>query len=295
MIREDLLEFKYYMDRLSMFMKESHGIKEQVEIFFQQLAKVNEILDEYFSELDIFELNGEKEATSSSAILDKLGAIFGCYRRFTVSVPAQGTVTAHNTDVELNDNEFALYIKCQIVKQNFNGTREELAKLYTTYEDNRKIEGALLPLTFIYVLYQTTTGASPVLNSVQCQIYWSDSENYDSQNLKELFLAGYLTIESMGIRYIRILQNIAWLGIYADALIVASWHEGDYYPFTVAGVTTYYIWHPGTGWTEQSTPGSGSQIVLSPVPTTPSDLPNYGEWHNFADANDPSVKGGYFA
>ena len=54
MIREDLLEFQYYLERLSKFMQESYGITGQVETFFQLLAEVNRYYDEFFAEMDCF-------------------------------------------------------------------------------------------------------------------------------------------------------------------------------------------------------------------------------------------------
>lgn len=286
MLREDLLEFKYYLDRLSMFMKESHGIAEQTEIFYRQLVQVNSALDQFFGQLDIFGFTGEP--TESSAVLDKIGAIFECYRNFTVLVPEQGQTPAHHVEVDLDDRDFAVYIKCQIAKQNFMGTREELAKIYSTYDESEKKRG-LLDLTFIYVFYQVTDTTPVFLNSSQCDIYWSNATEYSSAKLEALFRAGYLTIESMGILYNRTITNVEFLGTFARVLERSA---GDYYAVTSGGDTVYLIWDPATGWAESASPGSGTEIAQ--VSST-DDVPNYGKWHNYADENDPSIEGGYYA
>lgn len=190
MIREDLLEFQYYLDKLSMFMKESYGITEQVEIFYRQLYEVNIKLDYFFSKLNIF----ENQIEIPHDILDVIGSIFGLYRQFTIQVNNQ------DIQIDLNDEDFLTYIKCQIVKQNFKGTYEEIKKLYTTDDTQALYTG----MNFIYNLTE----------SMLCRIYFSNYTNYDT-DIQNLFLAGYLTVESMGISYQRVLQNIGNLSMFA--------------------------------------------------------------------------------
>lgn len=264
MIRKDLLEFKYYLDRLSMFMKESYGIQEQVEIFYQQLKQANEQFEYLFDQLDIFNVQDENIPENYvSALIDKIGVIFGCYRKFTIFLNNQ------YEEINLNDEDFIIYIKCQIVKQNFQGTREQLSAIYTTYEDGQVTKNKLLDLIMVYVLYQVPTGSPPVLNSVQCNIYWCNYSQY-SENLLKLFLAGYLTIESMGILYNRLAQNINDLLIYADKVITLN--DGDYHTLD----DTYYIWNTNTGWRASATSGSGED--LGPITDT-RELPNFGSFY----------------
>ncbi len=263
MIREDLLEFQYYLNRLSMFMKESYGMQEQFEIFYQQLLQVNNEFDYLFDQLDIFNKQGkELPSTWVSKLIDKIGAIFGCYRKFTIFINNE------YEELNLEDDEFIIYIKCQIVKQNFQGSREELSTIYSTFDDGKVTKG-LLDLLMVYVLYQTQ---SPLLlNSVQCNIYWSNYSQY-SENLRKLFLAGYLTIESMGILYNRITQNIDGLGIFSSIVTLS---DGDYYTMD----TTYYIWNNKTGWHESDTAGSGQNKGTI---TDTAQLPNFGYFYCFA-------------
>ena len=204
MIRKDLLDFQYYLNRLSMFMKESYGIAEQNEIFYRQLYQVNTQFDKFFKNLDIW---GNDEIPSEA--LDLIGSIFGCYRNFTIKL------NDSYVQIDLDDNDFILYIKCQIVKQNFKGTNEELIKLYTTYNK----EG-LLKLQFDYILLAT-------VGSLNCRIYFSNFNDFSS-NIQNLFDAGYLTIESMGINYDREKLNISSIATFApDDLLT----EYDYYKF----------------------------------------------------------------
>ena len=52
---EQLLTGKYYTDRLSLFMKESYGICEQMDIFYTLLVKIDQIYDELFDYKNIFD------------------------------------------------------------------------------------------------------------------------------------------------------------------------------------------------------------------------------------------------
>lgn len=210
MIREDLTEFRYYLEALSKFMQESYGISEQVKTFWSLLKQVDDYYDEYLRELDFFEVNrkpGETSWNVEGETLDKIGAIFGCQRKFTI--PVYDTANMFNivdyAQIDMNDDEFLVYIKTQVIKQNFDGTRETLQRLYSTFVDG-KIQEGLIPQRFLYTTEYAPDGAI-------CTIRWD--EESPSQTLAKLFDNGYLTIESMGIRYRRQITNFNDLAYYA--------------------------------------------------------------------------------
>lgn len=200
MIREDLLDFQYYLDRLSKFMQESFGINEQVRNFHSLLTQVDDFYDKFFQDINIF--GSYYVGPNRNLLLDKLGSIFGCQRHFTIPEydPARWNVIIGFINIDLNDDDFLIYIKAQIIKQNFNGTREELQTLYTTYQEDSLKKG-ILDLIFYYL-------QSPTKVSAECYIYWNMDKEY-SKDLQNLFLNGYLTIESMGILYHRSLADIS--------------------------------------------------------------------------------------
>lgn len=208
MIREDLLEFQYYLDRLSKFMQESHGVSGQAQTFWSLLKQVNDYYDEFFDNLDVFNVNGsESHEDPIGKMLDDIGAIFGCRREFTIPIynlsnPLQIDSYAQ---ISLNDEDFLIYIKTQIIKQSFDGTRENLQKLYSTYVNGKEQKG-LIDLRFLYTTEDDEPGAI-------CSIRW-DKEN-PSEGLKLLFENGYLTIESVGILYRRSISNFNYLAYYA--------------------------------------------------------------------------------
>ena len=212
MIREDLLEFQYYLDRLSKFMQESYGIDEQVRTFHSLLEQVNNYFDEFFREINLFDIKNENgeiiypayNFSGYAPLLDNIGAIFNCQRNFTIPHYNNALQVISYSEINLTDDEYLIYIKTQIIKQNFDGTRETLQKLYTTYMNN-KIQKGILDLIFIYITDDDPDGAV-------CNIIWNEDNPTD--NLKLLFENGYLTIESMGIRYRRYYLNIQELAKY---------------------------------------------------------------------------------
>lgn len=223
MIREDLLEFTYYLKRLSKFMQESYGIDEQVKTFWAQLKQVDDYYNTFFEELDVF--NHTYSIGNEEEMLDKIGAIFGCFRKFTIPViDGNGLITGYE-EVNLNNSDFLQYIKTQIIKQNFDGKRETLQKIYSTYVDGKIIKG-LTDLEFIYA----TVDGSPAT----CTIYWA-TEN-PSPNLLILFENGYLTIESLGIEYRRIQTNINNLAYYY--LDPETPKSSNYYAYLEYALTT---------------------------------------------------------
>ena len=54
MLKEKLTEKKYYLDNMSMFLKESYGIEEQLNMFVDWLKSMDNLADVSISCLDIW-------------------------------------------------------------------------------------------------------------------------------------------------------------------------------------------------------------------------------------------------
>ena len=239
MIREDLLEFQYYLDRLSKFMQESYGITGQVQTFWSLLKQVNDYYDEFYKQLDFMHNAPEGE------MLDHIGEIFGCQRHFTIPIynASDSMQIDDYAQIDLDDDDFLTYIKTQVIRQNFDGTRETLQKLYSTAVDGIEKKG-LLDLRFFYITENRQSGAV-------CTIRW-DSEG-PSENMRLLFENGYLTVESLGIRYRRVIVNFNRFASYAQnayfsvnlSSAPSDWAtaEGKYYSIQDLGPATY-DWDP---------------------------------------------------
>lgn len=130
------------------------------------------IFDEgYLTQLNLM----KADPSDPSDILDKIGSLFGLKRNFSVQV------NGNTIELNLNDEDFLLLIKCFIIKNNCDGSREQLQEYY----DNAGLK----------VLMKTSNPAT-----VEMTLLISDTYNY-SQNVQYMFLAGMLNIECAGISY----------------------------------------------------------------------------------------------
>jgi len=130
------------------------------------------------------------ENGTKSDILDKIGNLFGLKRRFSIDV--SGTTY----ELNLNNADFLTLIRCTIIKNYFDGSFEQISKYY---------KDAGLP---VFVL---TTG------SAQCEMHLidlEDSEYAQSADIQKMFLAGLLTVESVGISYTYSIHTINNLAIF---------------------------------------------------------------------------------
>lgn len=207
---EELQSFEYYKSLTPMYLQNVHGFLEQIKIWFdlstQKLdvltcginvrcgavvvsSRTNSIvsvIDEIFGFLDIFNTSGQ-HLSESTDILNKLASLFGVRRQFSV------TIENEKKQLNLSDNDLLILIKCQVIKNFFNGTHEHLMRCF---------EIVNLPVMAL-------TDTQPA----HCKMYMLlQDENEVSQDVKDMFLSGMLSVESMGIYYtyaIQIAQNIA--------------------------------------------------------------------------------------
>lgn len=206
---EELQSFEYYRGLTPMYLQDVHGFLEQVKIWFNSTMQKSSILtcgtdvpcgveadsrtesivsviDKTFAFLDIFNTSGQ-HLSESADILDKLASLFGVSRQFSV------TIENEKKQLNLSDNDLLILIKCQIIKNFFNGTHEHLMRCFEI------VNLPVMPLT----------DTQPA----HCKMYMLlQDENEVSQNVKDMFLSGMLSVESMGIYYtyaIQIAQNIA--------------------------------------------------------------------------------------
>lgn len=207
---EELQSFEYYKGLTPMYLQDVHGFLDQVKIWFNlcmqkasiltcgtdvrcgavtvgsRTDSIVSVIDKTFAFLDIFNTSGQ-HLSESSDILDKLASLFGVSRQFSV------TIENEKKQLNLSDNDLLILIKCQVIKNFFNGTYEHLMRCFEI------VNLPVMPLT----------DTQPA----HCKMYMLlQDENEVSQNVKDMFLSGMLSVESMGIYYtyaIQIAQNIA--------------------------------------------------------------------------------------
>lgn len=207
---EELQSFEYYKNLTPMYLQNVHGFLEQIKIWFNlsmqkasiltcgtdvrcgavvvgsRTDSIVSVIDKTFAFLDIFNTSGQ-HLSESADILDKLASLFGVSRQFSV------TIENEKKQLNLSDNDLLILIKCQVIKNFFNGTYEHLMRCFEI------VNLPIMPLT----------DTQPA----HCKMYMLlQDENEVSQNVKDMFLSGMLSVESMGIYYtyaIQIAQNIA--------------------------------------------------------------------------------------
>lgn len=222
---EELQSFEYYRGLTPMYLQDVHGFLEQVKIWFNSTMQKSSILtcgtdvpcgveadsrtesivsviDKTFAFLDIFNTSGQ-HLSESADILDKLASLFGVSRQFSV------TIEDEKKQLNLSDNDLLILIKCQVIKNFFNGTHEHLMRCFEI------VNLPVMPLT----------DTQPA----HCKMYMLlQDENEVSQNVKDMFLSGMLSVESMGIYYtyaIQIAQNIA---IFDSLSLTAVFDVGQF-------------------------------------------------------------------
>ena len=284
--KKKLLEFEYYLQRMSMFMNESHGFADRMRIFWSIMTSFDDFynkLFEYYDILDVthseeqnfyynnylkswdnltaanyfsldedmrakVEIDADGKLFIRNELLDKVGSIFNCSRTMTIKCSSLTTeqVTVENPDdpsetfsynyekydnleptsiadiegensttkyIILNNLNYLIYIKMQIRKQYFNGTREELAAIYFA-EDTKYMSEYDLQIYYI-TQYNTTQYTNP--NPATVVIYWATgSSNVFTPTMRYLFLNGLLTIESLGINYDKLIDNITMIAYFGD-------------------------------------------------------------------------------
>ena len=223
-IMPDVLKsFEYYVDKLPMFLQESYGFIEHFRIWHDVLNATISASDETLCLLNIFDPDylskirdledsgstGPTDYGTKSDILDKLGKFFGVNR--TLSCTYEDTTGTRTDELTLNNEDFLLLIKGQIIKNYCEGTYEQLVQYY---------QNAGLRVFII----TSTENATSALHLVEL-----DEGDY-SDNVKKMFKAGLLRIASVGIKYndylVKLTGFLTWDGeLSGDVWDVGVWGE----------------------------------------------------------------------
>ncbi len=202
MIKPEILNYEYYISKLSMFMRDSYGIKEQLAIFVDWLKSIDNLSEVIANTLDIWndeyasEMEKYDEKDEQFEPLDHIASIVGCSRVNKIYVSKDLDGTQYEKPIEkiitLNNSELLDLIKIKIVQNNYTGSKKELRDLYQKKLDYKLIIG----------LTPNTTGTD--YQSATCLVYLDDNKISGkpiSNNIKYLFKYSDLFIKSLGIDY----------------------------------------------------------------------------------------------
>lgn len=213
MIIDKLKEWKYYEQKLPLYMKNSYGILEHFRILYELLLNVDSLEDNIIQSLDVFSntylefinsLDGSDENVSD--ILDKLASLYGVSRNFGITYSNSGTPTYEN--LSLTNKELLKLIQARIIQNGYKGTYEESRKLYD------KIGFG------VYMLNTATPGYS--------YLYLDESIYMPTENERIMFLAGLFTLKSMGITYEMNVGELITLALWDSNDSTRMWDEGKW-------------------------------------------------------------------
>lgn len=154
MLKERLLSKDFYLDSMSMFLKNSFGMIDREETYRAILNNVNVIADSLISRYDLFNIffkedyfernkpsgmtADEYADSTEDTVLDNIAAIFGLSRSMNVTYYGIGYANQYYGErgvlytepILLTNRELYIYIKIAITKLNFQGTAGEIKNLY---------------------------------------------------------------------------------------------------------------------------------------------------------------------
>ena len=195
---KELSDFKYYVKKCPLYLQNDENFLEHFKIWFDfMIGKANAsgcipVSDTLLSLINVFDYDYINKLNSlgegNSDILDKLGSIFNIRRNLSI------TDENNTIQLNLNDNDFLLFLKAQIIKNYSDGTYSQMREFY---------DKSGLEICFDYSGSTNAMVGVFLFNSLDV-----------SDDVKQLFKAGLLTIQSMGIQYIYSIQDIATLGIW---------------------------------------------------------------------------------
>lgn len=219
-VPDKLKDFDYYKQKLPLYLQNSYGFIEHFRIWYDmyvgtgEYAGIIHVSDVLLSLLNIFDddyldyINNMPESNSGtqSDILDKIGNLFGVKRQFSCTY--FDNYNYITDELVLNNEEFLILIKGQIIKNYCEGTYEQIEQYYNS--------------TGLKICITTSE-----LSNAESHTYLITTDDSDySDNIKKMFLAGMLRIESMGIKYIDIYSNFSGLLRWDSGVVNEVWDAG---------------------------------------------------------------------
>lgn len=192
--------FEYYINKLPLYLRNSYGFIEHYRIWYDLMIGENEnglinVSDTILYLMDIFDDNylvtirdltdsgstGDTDYGSKCDILDKIAALFGVTRNFSITYYEDNEEIKE--ELSLNNEDLLLLIKGQIIKNYCEGSYDQIKGYYN--------DAGLV----VYVITAEADATS--------HIYLAEPEGsmQYSENVKKMFKSGLLRIESMGITY----------------------------------------------------------------------------------------------
>ncbi len=214
---DDLKDFNYYASKVPLYLQKDEKFLTHLKIWYdfligQEDVNTDGLVGAGDTLLDLFNIYDsnylDKANKYGSFFLDYLAGIFNIRRNFTVKYMENGSYVTKK--ISLDNKDLLLFIKARIIRNYSNGTYEQMKKFY---EDNG-----------LKVILVWSTKDGQATSKVYLLDYDEEENPEYSENIKSLFKAGLLTIQSMGISYTHSSQTLDKIGLWDKS----NWDEKEW-------------------------------------------------------------------
>ena len=211
MLPEKLKNWDYYKEKLPLYVRNSYGIKEHFYIIYGMMIELDkneiEICDCFNLLQKDYEHNVIEKYDALDGydfeFLDMIASIYGVNRYLDVSYTDKDNKVVRKT-LKLTNQELYTCIKARIIQNNYDGSYKQAIEYYRS-----------IGLS-VQMFFDPTEAA-------KCDIYLDVSVSSDSDNIRALFLAGMLTLKSVGITYNEMIVSFDNAGVWDGTESHGKW------------------------------------------------------------------------
>lgn len=212
MLIDKLKDWDYYCNKLPLYVRNSYGIKEHFEILYELMLTLDSNEDDICDCFNFLQNDYEnkiiKKYSSLDAydftFLDMIASIYGISRALDVKYTDKDNNVIEK-QLRLNNKELYTFIKTRIIQNNYDGSYKQAIEYYKSIGLN------------VQMFFDPTEAA-------KCDIYLDVSVSSASENIQALFLAGMLTLKSVGITYKEMIVSFDNTGIWDGADSHGKWN-----------------------------------------------------------------------
>lgn len=211
MLIDKLKDWDYYCNKLPLYVRNSYGIKEHFEILYELMLTLDSNEDDICDCFNFLQNDYEnkviKKYSSLDAydfkFLDMIASIYGISRAIDVKYVDEDNNVIEK-QLRLNNKELYTFIKTRIIQNNYDGSYKQAIEYYRS-----------IGLS-VQMFFDPTEAA-------KCDIYLDVSVSSDSDNIRALFLAGMLTLKSVGITYNEMIVSFDNAGVWDGTESHGKW------------------------------------------------------------------------
>lgn len=132
MVKEKLLQWKYYKDKIPLYLQNSFGYSEHFKLLWNLLCDYDEEGDNFLKAMNITN-TGELGTFNCSEILDNFARLYNI--SFFYDTNSVRSMNINNQIIAINDTTLTFLILVKIAEINFDGTRKTFLDFYKKYFD----------------------------------------------------------------------------------------------------------------------------------------------------------------